>query len=71
MTHATYLDSLYLKFQGGVFIDDNHGVRVHLQTGQGPHVIDTALYAPLEGGSLVCTGDDDDHLAGLYALVRG
>lgn len=71
MTHATYLDSLYLKFQGGVFVDNNHRMRVHLQTGQSPHVIDTPLDASLEGWSLVCTSDDDDNLAGLYLLVRG
>jgi hypothetical protein len=66
---VTYLDSLDLEFQCSVFVDDNQGVGVHLQTGKGPHVIDTPFDASLEGRGLVCAGDDDDDFTRLQ-LVR-
>jgi hypothetical protein len=44
-----YLDGLDLQLQCGVFVDHDHRVRVHLETGQCPHVVHAAFDAPLEG----------------------
>lgn len=44
-----YLDRLDLQLQGSVFVNHNHWVGVHLQTGQCPHVVHTTFDAPLKG----------------------
>jgi len=59
------LDGLDLQFEGGVFIDDDHGVRVLLQGGEGPHVVDAVFDAFLEGEGFVGAGDDDDDFSGV------
>lgn len=61
----SYLDSLDLQLGGGVLVDDNHGVRVQLEAGERPHVVDALLDAALEGEGLALAEDDDDDLAGL------
>jgi hypothetical protein len=61
----SYLDCLNLQLRGGILVHNNHGVRVHLEAGQCPHVVHTAFDAPLQGQSFVCTSDNDDDLARL------
>jgi hypothetical protein len=62
---AAYLYCLNLQFQGGVLVDDNHWMWMHLEAGQCPHVVHTALDAPLQGQSFVCASDYDEYLARL------
>ena len=60
----SYLDRLDLKLKRGILVGDNHGVRVQLQTRQGPHVVDALLDAALQRERLALAQDDDDDLAG-------
>ena len=64
-----YLDCFDLQFQRGVFVDDDHGVRVQLETRKGPHVIEPVLDAFLQGDGFVGACDDDDDFAGLVRMV--
>lgn len=61
----TYLDRLDLQLQGGILITDNHGMRVQLQTTQGPHVVHPLLDTSLQRQSLSGTQDDNNHLPSL------
>jgi hypothetical protein len=63
MGEGTDLHGFDLEFEGGVFIDDDHGVGVELETGEGPHVIDAAFDALLQREGFVGTGDNDDDLS--------
>ena len=56
---------LDLQFEGGIFVNDDHGMRVQLQTGERPHVVHTAFDASLEGEGFVRAGDDYDDFASL------
>lgn len=62
---ASYLDSLDLKLKSGILINHNHGVRMQLQTRQGPHVIDALLNAALQSRSFARPQDDDNNLTSL------
>lgn len=59
----TYLDSLDLKLKGGILVGDDHGVRVELETGQRPHVVDALLNASLQSKGLALAENDDNDLA--------
>ena len=59
------LDSLHAELLGGVLIAHNHGVLVHLESGDSPHVVHSLLHALGEGEGLVSTVNDNDNLAGI------
>lgn len=61
----SYLDSLDLELKSGIFVDDNHGVRMQLQAGQRPHVVDTLLNAALQSKRLALAENNDNNLASL------
>lgn len=61
----SYLYGLDLEFESGIFVDDNHGVRVQLQAGQSPHVIDTLLNASLQSKRLALAKNNDNDFASL------
>lgn len=61
----SHLDGLDLQLERGVLVADDHGVGVQLQAREGPHVVDAALDAPLQGEGLAGAEDDGDDLAGL------
>ena len=60
------LDSLHTKFQSGVFIADDHGVRVHLEARDGPHMVDTFFDALGESEGLVATVDNDNNFTSIH-----
>lgn len=60
-----YLDGLDLELGSGILIHHNHGVRVKLQAGQGPHVVDTLLDALLQSKRLALAQNNDYDLSGL------
>ena len=62
------LDSLHTKFQSGVFIADDHGVLVHLEARDGPHMVDTFFDALGESEGLVATVDNDNNFLGMVVL---
>ena len=64
-------DGFDLQLEGGVFVDDDHGVWVLLQGGEGPHVVDAAFDAFLEGEGFVGARNDDDDFAGLVGVSCG
>ena len=60
-----YLDCFDLQLQRGIFVDDNHWMRMGLEAGQSPHVVYTAFDAFLQSQCLVRTSDNDHHFARL------
>ena len=57
------LHRLHAELQRGVVVADDHGVLVHLQAGNRPHVVHALLHALGQSERLVGAVDDDDHLA--------
>jgi hypothetical protein len=66
----SYLDSLYLEFECGIFIDDQHGIAVQLEARESPHMVETAFDAFLQSQGFVGAGDDNYHLTGLGGSTR-
>jgi len=58
-----HLYRFHLQLQRGILIADDHGVRMQLQTGQRPHVVDPVFHAVLQGGGLARAEHHDDDLA--------
>jgi hypothetical protein len=42
-----YLDCFDLQLQRGIFVDNDHWMRMGLKAGKSPHVVYTAFYALL------------------------
>lgn len=64
VSKQAYLDGLDLELKSGVLVNDNHGMGVQLQAGQGPHMVHTLLDAALQGQRLALAKNNDDNLAG-------
>ncbi len=55
-----------LQFVGGGLVADDDAMLVHLESADGPHVVDTTLDGSLQGTCLVVTVDKNHHLAGSH-----
>ena len=60
-----YLHSLHTQLKRGILIAHNHGVRVQLQAGKRPHVVNPLFHTTLQGGGLASTENNNHDLAGL------
>ena len=63
--YFTNLDSLDLKLKCSILIGNNHRMRVKLQAGESPHVVDALLNTPLKSKRLALTEDDANNLTSL------
>lgn len=59
------LDSLDTKLQSGILITHNHSILVHLERGDGPHVVHSLLDTLRESKRLVASINDDNHFTGV------
>ncbi|VXA82643.1 conserved hypothetical protein [Aeromonas veronii] len=55
-------NGLDLELHGGGLVAHHHSLRMQLQGGDGPHVVDAAFYGGLQGQCLAVTGDQDHDL---------
>lgn len=64
----THLHGLDLELKRCVLVCDDHGVWVHLEAGESPHVVDAAFDALLQCERFMGASDDDEDLTGLRLL---
>ena len=57
---------IYLKLATGCLVGHDDGMGVHLETADGPHVVDAFLYTMLEGAGFVVAVDHDHDLLGVH-----
>ena len=60
------LDGFDFQFEGCIIVADDHGMGVHLQGGNGVHMIDAFFDAVCQCECLVRTGDDDDNFSSVH-----
>ena len=55
-----------LQLIGSLFVADDDAMLVHLESRDGPHVVDATLDSCLEGTCLGMAIDEDHHLTGVH-----
>merc|ERR550517_2015686 len=56
------------ELEGGVLVNNNHGVWVLLKSRHSPHVAHTLLNCLVESESLVCASDENKNLLGVHPV---